>query len=445
MTSGSTVGLRLGLALTSQWGIETGISTVSTKRKSDAKGIDATLFDLSALRHFKPVNRWEPFGTVGVGTINVGLRGARLMLNYGVGVHYPIREERVAVRAEVRHLVDLNSEGPFNNLEYTIGVTFRAPKIIPPPPPPDSDQDKIPDAKDICPNTPPGEQVEENGCSIDHDKDSVSDILDLCPGTPAGISVDKNGCPLDTDLDAVPDTLDKCPNTIAGTGIDTNGCPLDADVDAVPDTLDKCPNTVAGTGVDANGCPLDADLDGIPDAVDLCLGTPTGEAINDLGCSKEVEDPSIEGDADQDAVVDSLDQCPDSSIGALVNSVGCPLALLKEKAQTELKIQFDSNQSIVKPQYEGEIKAIAEVMMSNPETVVEIRGYTDNFGSKKVNRTLSLLRAESVMRYLIENFSISPSRLTAKGYGSSNPIADNSTPDGREKNRRIIAVIAGVY
>jgi OOP family OmpA-OmpF porin len=444
MASGSIFGLRLGLALTSQWGIESGIGTASTKRNSDAKDSHATLFDLSALYHFNPINQWEPFATAGLGTINVSSRGANLMLNYGVGIHYTLMEKRVSVQAKIRHILDLTSEGPFNNFEYTMGLTFRAPKIIPPPPPPDGDGDKIPDAQDICLNTPLGEQVEENGCSIDHDKDSISDIFDLCPATPIGMSVDKNGCPKDTDLDTVPDTLDKCPNTVAGTSVDTNGCPKDADLDTVPDILDKCPNTLGGTPVDQNGCSLDTDLDKVPDTVDLCLGTPIGEEVNDLGCSKEVEDPS-EDDTDQDGIVDALDQCKDSSIGALVNSVGCPLALLKEKTQIELKIQFDPNQSIIKPQYEAPIKAVAEVMISNPETVVEIRGYTDNFGSKKVNRTLSRLRAESVMRYLIDRFGIDPSRLTAKGYGSSNAIADNSTPDGREKNKRIVAVIAGVY
>jgi len=253
---GSTFGLRLGIALTPHWAMDTGIGTVSTTRKSDSKDIHITLFDLSALYHFRPTNKWDPFATAGLGTINVGLRGSDFMLNYGVGVHYTLIEERVAIQAKIKHIFDMNNLGPFSNLEYTIGVTFRAPKIIPPPPPPDLDQDTIPDERDICPNTPLGEQVEENGCSIDHDKDGISDILDLCPATPRGIAVDKNGCPLDADLDSIPDTLDKCPDTQAGIAVDKNGCPLDADLDSVPDTLDKCPDTQAGIVVDQNGCSL---------------------------------------------------------------------------------------------------------------------------------------------------------------------------------------------
>ena len=246
-------------------------------------------------------------------------------------------------------------------------------------------------------------------------------------------------------MDSVPDSLDKCPNTLAGISVDNNGCPLDTDLDSIPDSLDKCPNTLVGISVDNNGCPLDTDLDSVPDAFDICPGTPAREAVNPFGCPKESEEEKEEKDTDKDGVVDAVDQCKDSPSGSLVNSVGCPLPLLKEKARIELKIEFDPNQTKIKPQYAQQIKAVAEMMISQPETVAQIRGYTDNSGPSKVNLILSQLRAESVMQYLIEHFGIDPSRLTAKGYGASNPIADNRTPAGREQNRRIIVVIAGLY
>ena len=448
--TGSIFGLRLGRALTSQWGVEGSIGTVSTKLEFDAKDINATILDLSALYHFKQGKQWNSFVTAGVGGINVGLRGSNPMLNYGAGVHYILLPERVALRAEIKHLFDFDSQKVFGNFAYTVGLTFRAPRIIlpivvPKPKPPDSDQDSIPDARDICPNTPLGEKVEENGCSIDQDKDGVSDILDLCPGTPAGISVDKNGCPLNTDLDNIPDSLDKCPNTLAGISVDKNGCPLDTDLDSIPDSLDRCPNTLTGMSVDNNGCPLDTDSDGVPDTFDICPGTPIGKEARPFGCPRESEEEKGARDADRDGIVDSLDQCKDSPSGALVNSAGCPPPLLKEKAQIDLKIQFDPNQARVKPQYEKQIKAVAEVMISHPGTVVQIQGYTDNTGSDKVSLILSQLRAESVRQYLIDHYGINPSRLTAKGYGSLNPIADNRTRVGREKNNRIVAVIAELY
>src|ERR1035437_355289 len=94
------------------------------------------------------------------------------------------------------------------------------------------------------------------GRNKDSDNDGVPDSRDMCPGTPLGVKVDADGCPLDSDGDGVPDYLDKCPNTPTGVKVDVNGCPLDSDGDGVPDYLDKCPNTPTGVQVDADGCPI---------------------------------------------------------------------------------------------------------------------------------------------------------------------------------------------
>jgi len=80
-------------------------------------------------------------------------------------------------------------------------------------------------------------------------------------------------------------------------------------------------------------------------------------------------------------------------------------------------------------------------MKTYPETTAVIEGRTDNVGREESNLRLSTKRAESVRTYLIEDFGIAANRLTARGYGSSRPIADNATPEGRQKNRRIEAVI----
>ena len=68
-----------------------------------------------------------------------------------------------------------------------------------------------------------------------------------------------------------------------------------------------------------------------------------------------------------------------------------------------------------------------------------ITGHTDNIGGAAMNQNLSQRRAESVMNYLVQKFGIDPARLSAKGYGMSQPIADNKTAEGRQKNRRIEA------
>lgn len=79
---------------------------------------------------------------------------------------------------------------------------------------------------------------------------------------------------------------------------------------------------------------------------------------------------------------------------------------------------------------------VATSLKKNPEIHLEIAGYTDDRGEPLYNRILSRRRAEAVMIYLVEQ-GISAKRLTAVGYGSDNPIADNNTPEGRQENRRV--------
>jgi OOP family OmpA-OmpF porin len=80
-------------------------------------------------------------------------------------------------------------------------------------------------------------------------------------------------------------------------------------------------------------------------------------------------------------------------------------------------------------------------MQKYPTTTAAIEGHTDNVGSSEMNMRLSQQRAENVVTYLVNNFGIERSRLSAKGYGSTRRIAYNNTPEGRQSNRRITAVI----
>jgi OOP family OmpA-OmpF porin len=84
-------------------------------------------------------------------------------------------------------------------------------------------------------------------------------------------------------------------------------------------------------------------------------------------------------------------------------------------------------------------------MKTYPETNAAIEGHTDNVGNAEYNDGLSKDRANSVRQYLIDKFGIDASRLTAVGYGLNRPIADNNTEEGRQKNRRVEAVIETVH
>jgi OOP family OmpA-OmpF porin len=210
---------------------------------------------------------------------------------------------------------------------------------------------------------------------------------------------------------------------------------MDSDNDGVLDSMDKCPDTPKGVSVDAAGCPLDSDSDGdgVVDSLDKCPNTPKGEKVGADGCP-------LVSDSDGDGVVDSLDKCPNTPKGAKVDKDGCP-EKLAEKVSIALQIEFDSGKADIKSKYEEQIKKVADFMTTYPETTAVIEGHTDNVGKEASNVRLSTRRSESVRTYLIEKFGIAPGRLITKGFGSSQPVADNATPEGRQKNRRITAVI----
>ncbi len=106
-----------------------------------------------------------------------------------------------------------------------------------------------------------------------------------------------------------------------------------------------------------------------------------------------------------------------------------------------LDVQFETAKDAVRPQYDGKIAEVAEFLKAHPKAVAEIEGHTDNVGSEAYNTALSQRRADSVRRYMIEKKGVDGSRLTAKGYGPSKPIADNATAEGRATNRRVVATI----
>jgi outer membrane protein OmpA-like peptidoglycan-associated protein len=106
-------------------------------------------------------------------------------------------------------------------------------------------------------------------------------------------------------------------------------------------------------------------------------------------------------------------------------------------------IYFDFDRATIGPESRPALQGAAKILEDNPGISVEIQGHTDDRGSDAYNLRLSERRAQAVVNYLVENLGIKASRLTAKGYGESQPVADNATDDGRAINRRVDFVILG--
>lgn len=202
--------------------------------------------------------------------------------------------------------------------------------------------------------------------------------------------------------------------------------PADTDKDGINDPEDKCP-TVPGLAR-YQGCPIpDTDKDGINDEEDKCPTEP-GPASNQ-GC------PLV--DTDKDGINDPDDKCPD--LFGTVENQGCPeikQEIMKKIDYAAQNIYFSTGKSTLLSQSFKGLDDVAKVMKENPGTVLAIDGHTDNVGNDATNQTLSENRAKAVKAYLMKR-GVEEDRLKATGYGESQPIADNKTATGRQKNRRV--------
>jgi OmpA-OmpF porin, OOP family len=105
------------------------------------------------------------------------------------------------------------------------------------------------------------------------------------------------------------------------------------------------------------------------------------------------------------------------------------------KVYTLEDVFFDTGLSTLKPESYKALNDLVDVLKLKPAMIIEIDGHTDNTGTKEINQKLSQDRANAVMNYLIKK-GISSTRLTAKGFGDTLPVADNDTEEGKAKNRR---------
>jgi len=104
------------------------------------------------------------------------------------------------------------------------------------------------------------------------------------------------------------------------------------------------------------------------------------------------------------------------------------------------RVHFETNSSKIDPDAENQAKNVSDILKAYPHAVAKIGGYTDSTGSDAANLRLSRERAESAVSS-VEHNGLSASRITAEGFGSKNPVADNSTDDGKAQNRRVALLV----
>ncbi len=120
-----------------------------------------------------------------------------------------------------------------------------------------------------------------------------------------------------------------------------------------------------------------------------------------------------------------------------------PVPVAEKKVFDErvrLNIEFDFDKSDIRPRYHDELRTVGDYMNKYPDVNMAIEGHTDSIGTDEYNQALSQRRVDSVKNYIVEKFNIDGKRIKATGYGESKPIADNSTDEGRQTNRRVEAV-----
>jgi outer membrane protein OmpA-like peptidoglycan-associated protein len=217
--------------------------------------------------------------------------------------------------------------------------------------------------------------------------------------------------------------------------------PADSDGDGIVDSSDACPNAAETVNSidDLDGCPeTDRDGDGFWDFPnqDAC---PDEAGVAPDGCPIR--------DTDNDGILDPDDKCPSEPEvrNGFEDSDGCPDEVPKEEvAQFSGSIDgivFDSGKATIAPSSYPTLDRAAELLTKYPTLKLEISGHTDSVGNDAKNQKLSEDRANAVRDYIVGK-GIDAARLSTRGAGETEPVADNKKKEGRAKNRRIEFKIA---
>lgn len=208
-----------------------------------------------------------------------------------------------------------------------------------------------------------------------------------------------------------------------------------------------------------SGGPLDSDGDGLSDAEELKLGTnphnpdTDGDGLTDGEEVKKYNTDPLNPDTDYDGLTDGAEVynhktnplVRDTDNGGVADGHEViedhtnPLDPSDDLLLFTLHIEFETDKSIIRSQYFGDLNKIGKVLARDPQSTARIEGHADKrkTSAYKYNMDLSERRAKAVANYLNEKFGIARNRLTPVGYGYTRPMAANDPVNGNDKNRRV--------
>ena len=170
-----------------------------------------------------------------------------------------------------------------------------------------------------------------------------------------------------------------------------------------------------------------------------------GQAENRIG-QVEANSQRLSGQLDELAAISNAarggakaaQETADAAIGG-VNATNERISALDDyQVQNTTSVQFKVGSSVLSPQAKQQLDQVAQQALQAKGYVLEVTGFASSDGSTEANRRLSQRRADAVIRYLVENHQIPLRRvITPYGFGESNPVADNTTREGRVENRRV--------
>lgn len=319
---------------------------------------------------------------------------------------------------------DSDNDGLLDNEEEALGTD---------PKNPDSDGDGLSDSEEV-------KKYSTNPLNPDTDGDGLNDKFEVFDSK-------TNPNNADTDGDSLKDGEELNTYKTEPTKKDTDG-------DGLADNEELMTYKTNPLKADTDGEGLNDYAEVMNYKTDALKADTDGDALNDNEEVSQYQTNPLSVDTDGDTLSDSEEvknykTSPlkvDTDAGSVADNVEIkrgtdPL----DGGDDEVKlgvalvlegITFKTGSAEITPESEVTLRKALKTMNAFPEISVEIQGHTDNVGKRASNIKLSQARAEAVMNWLIAQ-GVDASRLSAKGFGPDKPIADNSTEEGRAKNRRI--------